>query len=112
MENQSVGVLAVGSSSSNSGGPIYALGAVDQYTRRPWRPEGSTLSRLSATSSDRSFAWSSRYHTRPIWGPDCERRLEPEWANEFLEAGARWLRARPNAVPGKPQAAAARARVR
>ena len=40
MENQSVGVLAVGSSSSNSGGPIYALGAVDQYTRRPGGQEG------------------------------------------------------------------------
>jgi hypothetical protein len=40
MENQSVGVPAVGSSSSNSGEPIYALGAVDQYTRRPGGQEG------------------------------------------------------------------------
>jgi hypothetical protein len=40
MENQSVGVPAVGSSSSNSGEPIYAFGAVDQYTRRPGGQEG------------------------------------------------------------------------
>ena len=111
MENQSVGVPAVGSSSSNSGEPIYALGAVDQYTRRPGGQEGRLYRAFRRRHrTDRSLGPLATTHW-PISGPDWERRLGPEWANEFLEAGARWLRARPNAVPGKPQAAAARARV-
>ena len=113
--SQPVGVLAVGElldshqpvqtlASWIAAGDVPAANMVD-YTS----PFGLVLGPIVQFA----LSPSPYYEPRPLWAPDLDSRAGHDWMNAFIAAGARWLHdAERAAVPGRQDAAAARARAR